>query len=164
MNTSRASEPEGGPKEGGPKEEVQSAEEKAEAVKQEAQRFAAGARHAVTDLANERKKAAVDFIKALALAADKGADELEHGGRSGSASLIRQASSEFAGFARHVASCETGELMREFQDFARRRPTLVAGAAALIGFGVMRFLMSSAEQSTQQKNSAGVGKPSSATS
>jgi hypothetical protein len=114
--------------------------------------FAEGTAEAIKDIAGERKDAAADFIRALAVAAEKGADELDHHGRSGSASVIRQTSQEIVGFAKHVSSRNPGDLAREFQDLARRRPTLVAGAALLLGFGAMRFFMSSADRPTQEKN------------
>jgi hypothetical protein len=108
--------------------------------------LAADAQSALTDLASDRKDAAADFIRALAAAVQRGAEELEESGRQDSASLIRRASSDIEGFARTVQSREPGELVAQVQDFARRRPALVAGVAIAAGFAAMRFLMSSAKQ------------------
>jgi hypothetical protein len=44
--------------------------------------------------------------------------------------------------------------VRNAQSFARRQPTAFLGIAVLAGFGVVRFLKSSAESNSQSGNSA----------
>jgi hypothetical protein len=47
-----------------------------------------------------------------------------------------------------------GDLVQNAQSFARRQPTAFLGIAVLAGFGVVRFLKSSAESSSTSGTSA----------
>jgi len=126
----------------------------AEGVKNEGRRLAAEARSVLSQAAGERKNAAADFIQALATAVDRGAEELADRGRTGTASLVRQASGEIDSLARQISSREPGELLAELSDFARRRPALVTAVAVAAGFAAMRFFMSTADRPTGHSGAA----------
>lgn len=114
-------------------------------LKREGRRLAADAKDAMRDIAAARKEAAADYMRAVCAAIDRGAEELEAKGRAGTASAMRQASSEIVDLARRVSDREPKELLGEVQGFARRHPAITFGLAALAGFAAMRFIKSSAE-------------------
>src|SRR5712671_4341452 len=60
---------------------------------------------------------------------------------------IRQAASQVEGVAETIRTGNYNDLVRGAQSFARRQPTALLGMAVLAGFGVVRFLKSSAETS-----------------
>jgi hypothetical protein len=112
-------------------------------VKQGAREFAGAAREAVAG----RKNVAAEYIDTMAAAIDRGAQELEQKGRSESASLAHAASDQLTALAKQITDRQPRELVDDLQDFARRQPALCFGIAALAGFGVVRFLKSSADRS-----------------
>jgi len=57
---------------------------------------------------------------------------------------IRQAASQVEGVAETIRTGNYNDLVRGAQSFARRQPTAFLGMAVLAGFGVVRFLKSSA--------------------
>jgi hypothetical protein len=57
---------------------------------------------------------------------------------------IRQAASQVEGVAETIRTGNFNDLVRGAQSFARRQPTAFLGMAVLAGFGVVRFLKSSA--------------------
>ena len=126
-----------------------------ESLKAEGRKLASEAKDAAFGIAEQRKKAAADYMRAMAAAIDRGAGELDQQGRSGTASLIRQTSGEIEHLAQHVLEREPRQLLRDVEDFARRRPALCFGVAALAGFGLMRFLKSSEDRNRRPHGSAG---------
>lgn len=60
---------------------------------------------------------------------------------------IRKAASQVEGAADSIKTGNFNDLVRGAQSFARRRPTAFLGMAVLAGFGVVRFLKSSANDS-----------------
>jgi gas vesicle protein len=61
---------------------------------------------------------------------------------------IRKAASQIEGVADSVKNGDFEDLIRGAQDFARRQPTAFLGLAVLAGFGLVRFLKSSAPASS----------------
>ena len=57
---------------------------------------------------------------------------------------IRQAASQVEGVAETIRTGNFNDLVKGAQSFARRQPTAFLGMAVLAGFGVVRFLKSSA--------------------
>jgi hypothetical protein len=57
---------------------------------------------------------------------------------------IRKAASQVEGVAETIRTGNFNDLVRGTQSFARRQPTALLGMAVLAGFGVVRFLKSSA--------------------
>jgi hypothetical protein len=114
-----------------------------EDLKTEGRKLASETKDAMFGIADQRKKAAADYMRAMAAAIDRGAGELDQQGRSGTASLVRQTSDEIERLAHRVLEREPRQLLHDLEDFARRRPALCIGVSALAGFGLMRFLKSS---------------------
>jgi hypothetical protein len=119
-------------------------------LKQEASRIAGAAEEAVAG----KKNIAAEYVEAVAVAIDRGAQELEQKGRSESASLAHRAADQLEGLAKQITSRQPRELFDDFQSFARRQPALCFGIAALAGFGLVRFLKSSAGRSDASSASA----------
>jgi hypothetical protein len=60
------------------------------------------------------------------------------------ATYIRKAASQVESVSDTVREGDFGDLLRSAQSFARRQPTAFLGLSVLAGFGVIRFLKSSA--------------------
>jgi hypothetical protein len=60
---------------------------------------------------------------------------------------IRKAASQIEGVSDSIKTGNFQDLVREAQSFARRQPTAFLGMAVLAGFGVVRFLKTSANDS-----------------
>jgi hypothetical protein len=60
---------------------------------------------------------------------------------------IRKAASQVEGMSESIKTGNLNDLVRGAQSFARRQPTAFLGMAVLAGFGVVRFLKSSADSS-----------------
>jgi hypothetical protein len=68
---------------------------------------------------------------------------------------IRKAASQVEGVSDSIRNGNFDDLINGAQSFARRQPTAFLGMAVLAGFGLVRFLKSSAEMSSG--NEAGMG-------
>jgi hypothetical protein len=62
---------------------------------------------------------------------------------------IRKAAEQVDGVSEGIRKGNLNDLVRSAQSFARRQPTAFLGIAVLAGFGVVRFLKSSAENDSQ---------------
>jgi len=100
---------------------------------------AAGAEY-VGSLANTMRRAAREFDGDLPIAG----------------TYMRKAASQVESVADTIKTGNFNDLVRGAQSFARRQPTAFLGIAVLAGFGVVRFLKSSAENS--ESGSAGVSR------
>jgi hypothetical protein len=78
---------------------------------------------------------------------------------------IRKAASQVEGAADSIKTGNFNDLVRGAQTFARRQPTAFLGVAVLAGFGVVRFLKSSANDSEgySSRQAGGEGSARSAT-
>jgi hypothetical protein len=90
----------------------------------------AGAEY-VGSLADTMRRAAREFDKDLPIAG----------------AYIRKAASQIEGVSDSIKTGNFNDLLRGAQSFARRQPTAFLGIAVLAGFGVVRFLKSSADES-----------------
>jgi hypothetical protein len=90
----------------------------------------AGAEY-VGSLANTMRRAAREFDSDLPIAG----------------TYIRKAASQVEGMSESIKTGNLNDLVRGAQSFARRQPTAFLGMAVLAGFGVVRFLKSSADSS-----------------
>ncbi len=85
----------------------------------------------VGDLADTIRRAAKEFDSDLPMAG----------------TYIRKAAAQVDGVSETLRSGNLNDLVRNAQSFARRQPTAFLGIAVLAGFGVVRFLKSSADKS-----------------
>lgn len=114
----------------------------------------------------EQKAAGAERAKGIAGAINRAADELDDE-LPEAAQYVRRAAEELEHLSDEVREREAGELLRIAQDFARRQPTIVLGATALVGFAAVRFFMTSAQPRQVSTTSSGWGpdqtRPGSAT-
>jgi len=90
-----------------------------------------------------QKTAGADYVGSLANTIRRAAKEFD-GDLPIAGTYIRKAASQVEGVADTLRTGNFNDLVRGAQSFARRQPTAFLGIAVLAGFGVARFLKSSA--------------------
>ena len=90
-----------------------------------------------------QKSAGADYVGSLADTIRRAAKEFD-GDLPIAGTYIRKAATRVEGVADTIRSGNFNNLVRDAQSFARRQPTAFLGMAMLAGFGVVRFLKSSA--------------------
>ena len=93
-----------------------------------------------------QKSAGADYVGGLADTIRRAAREFD-GDLPIAGTYIRKAASQVEGVADTIRTGNFNDLVRGAQSFARRQPTAFLGMAVLAGFGVVRFLKSSADDS-----------------
>jgi hypothetical protein len=94
---------------------------------------------------DSQKSAGADYVGSLAGTIRRAAKEFD-GDLPIAGSYIRKAASQVEGVADTIRTGNFRDLVRGAQSFARRQPTAFLGMAVLAGFGVVRFLKSSANE------------------
>jgi hypothetical protein len=94
---------------------------------------------------DSQKSAGADYVGSLAGTIRRAAKEFD-GDLPIAGSYIRKAASQIEGVADTIRTGNFRDLVRGAQSFARRQPTAFLGMAVLAGFGVVRFLKSSANE------------------
>jgi hypothetical protein len=94
---------------------------------------------------DSQKSAGADYVGTLAGTIRRAAKEFD-GDLPIAGSYIRKAASQVEGVADTIRTGNFKDLVRGAQSFARRQPTAFLGMAVLAGFGVVRFLKSSANE------------------
>jgi hypothetical protein len=92
----------------------------------------------VGNLADTMRRAAREFDRDLPIAG----------------TYIRKAAEQVQGVSEGIQNGNLNDLVRSAQSFARRQPTAFLGVAVLAGFGVVRFLKSSAENESPSVSSS----------
>jgi hypothetical protein len=95
---------------------------------------------------DSQKSAGADYVGSLADTIRRAAREFD-GDLPIAGTYIRKAASQVEGVADTLRTGDFNDLIRGAQSFARRQPTAFLGIAVLAGFGVVRFLKSSAQTS-----------------
>ena len=90
-----------------------------------------------------QKSASADYVGSLAGTIRRAAKEFD-GDLPIAGTYIRKAAVQVEGVADSIRAGNFNDLVRGAQSFARRQPTAFLGMAVLAGFGVVRFLKSSA--------------------
>jgi hypothetical protein len=90
-----------------------------------------------------QKTAGADYVGSLAGTIRRAAREFDSD-LPIAGTYIRKAASQVEGVADTIRTGNFNDLVRGAQSFARRQPTAFLGMAVLAGFGVVRFLKSSA--------------------
>jgi hypothetical protein len=93
-----------------------------------------------------QKNAGAEYVGSLADTIRRAALEFD-GDLPIAGTYIRKAAAQVEGVADTIRTGNFNGLVRDAQSFARRQPTAFLGMAVLAGFGVVRFLKSSAETS-----------------
>jgi hypothetical protein len=93
-----------------------------------------------------QKNAGAEYVGSLADTMRRAAREFD-GDLPIAGVYIRKAASQIEGVSDSIKTGNFKDLVRGAQSFARRQPTAFLGMAVLAGFGVVRFLKSSANDS-----------------
>jgi hypothetical protein len=93
----------------------------------------------VNDLFNHQVNAGAEFVSSLAHSIGCAADDLSRNTPQ-FAELARGAAHKLDSFAAQVREKSIDDLFREGFDFARKQPVIVFGAAAVVGFALLRML------------------------
>lgn len=128
-------------------------------------------RQGATSQLSTQKNKATDSIGTVAQAVKQASQQLRTQQHDTIANYIDQAANQLEQFATHIRDKDLGELVREAQQFARRRPAVFIGSAFAIGLLGARFLKSSRDRDGRNSYarsstgySTGYGTPSRATS
>jgi len=130
-----------------------------EQAKQQGQQFSQQARQQAGELANrggEQIKSQLDYQKHQAVqrmtpvqsALRETAQQLRRQGQGPVAGYVDQASDQVERFSGYLRETSVDEITDEVRGFARSRPALFLGSAALLGFFATRFLKSSSQGGT----------------
>ena len=95
---------------------------------------------------DNQKLAGAEYVGGLANTMRRAAREFD-GDLPIADTYIRKAASQVEGMSESIKTGNFNDLVRGAQAFARRQPTAFLGMAVLAGFGVVRFLKSSADSS-----------------
>jgi len=123
-----------------------------ETIKNQASEFVDAAKDVASEATDKlkqtvdsQKSAGADYVGSLAGTIRRAAKEFD-GDLPIAGSYIRKAASQVEGVADTIRTGNFKDLVRGAQSFARRQPTAFLGMAVLAGFGVVRFLKSSANK------------------
>ena len=123
-----------------------------ETIKDQASEFVDAAKDVASEATDKlkqtvdsQKSAGADYVGSLAGTIRRAAKEFD-GDLPIAGSYIRKAASQVEGVADTIRTGNFKDLARGAQSFARRQPTAFLGMAVLAGFGVVRFLKSSANE------------------
>ena len=100
------------------------------------------------DAVNDRKSSGAEYVGSLADTMRRAAREFDTD-LPIAGTYIRKAAEQVDGVSEGIRKGNLNDLVRSAQSFARRQPTAFLGIAVLAGFGVVRFLKSSAENDSQ---------------
>lgn len=103
-------------------------------------------RQGATSQLSTQKNRATDSIGTVARAVKQASQQLRTQQHDAIANYIDQAASQLERFSTRIRDKDVGELVRDAQQFARRRPALFIGSAFAIGVIGARFLKSSRER------------------
>ena len=121
-----------------------------EAIKEHASDFADAAKDVASEATDKlkqtvegQKNAGADYVGSLAETIRRAAREFDSD-LPVAGTYIRKAASQVEGVADTIRTGNFKDIVRRAQSFARRQPTAFLGMAVLAGFGVVRFLKSTA--------------------
>ncbi len=128
-----------------------------EQAKQQTQQFAHQARQQAGELANRggeqvksqlatQKHQAAQRITPVQMALRETAEQLRKQGQGSIAQYTDGAAGQVERFSGYLRETEVDQIADEARGFARRRPSLFLGGAAVLGFLGTRFLKSSAQR------------------
>jgi gas vesicle protein len=129
---------------------AQVADSSSQAIKEHASDFADAAKDLASEATDKlkqtvegQKSAGADYVGSLAETIRRAAREFDSD-LPIAGTYIRKAASQVEGVADTIRTGNFNDLVLSAQSFARRQPTAFLGMAVLAGFGVVRFLKSTA--------------------
>jgi hypothetical protein len=105
------------------------------------------------DAVNDRKSSGAEYVGTLAETMRRAAREFDTD-LPIAGTYIRKAAEQVDRVSEGIRNGNLNDLVQNAQSFARRQPTAFLGIAVLAGFGVVRFLKSSAEGNSSTGGSA----------
>ena len=100
----------------------------------------------ISEQVNERSTQVGEQVRAMGHALRTGAEQLRSEGKSTPANFAEQAAGRAEELGRYLQSADGDRIMRDVENFARRRPWLMAGAGALAGFVASRLVKASSDR------------------
>jgi ElaB/YqjD/DUF883 family membrane-anchored ribosome-binding protein len=85
-------------------------------------------------------------IQAVGHVLRSGVDQLRTDGRGGSATAVDKIAEQAEHLGSYLQSADADRILRDVETFARRRPWLTAGAAAVAGFVASRLVKASSDR------------------
>jgi gas vesicle protein len=132
-----------------------------DAVKDQASNFVDAAKDVASQATDKirqtvdgQKNAGAEYVGNLAETMRRAAREFDND-LPIAGSYIRKAASQIEGVSDSIKNGDFNDLVRGAQQFARRQPTAFLGIAVLAGFGLVRFLKSSAHAQAESPTSGG---------
>jgi len=111
-----------------------------QALRQEAQTFAAAAQTRAKEEAEKRQQLGAKALSDFAGAIRKAGEELSNSDQSPAARLVGQAADGLENLSRSLADTTPEEMIGAVRDFGRRHPAAFIGGAVLVGVALGRFL------------------------
>lgn len=158
-------DPSGAPS-GGPADTGGRGGQATEQAKQQTQQLAQQARQQAGELANRggeqvktqlanQKHEAAQRMTPIQTALRETGQQLRKQGQGPVAQYADKAADQVERFSGYLRETEVDEIVDEVRGFARRRPPVFLGGAAVLGFLATRFLKSSAQQAPSAGNGSG---------
>ena len=119
----------------------QAARQAADGLSQTASTLASDAQSRIKGLMSERLAIGAELIGHLASSTRRAADDLDPKAPQISG-LLRDASARMQEFSRTVQDKPVDELIKTASNYARRQPAVLFGAAAVVGFALLRLFKS----------------------
>ena len=124
--------------------------ERAEVAQDKAGQVARQARGRLRDQVDQRSTQAGERLAGSATDARSVAEELRRQGKDAPARLVEQAAGQADRAAAYLQQASGERILRDVEDFARRKPWAVAAGGLAVGFAASRFLKASSSRRYQQ--------------
>ena len=122
------------------------ARDTAEHVKRDVQEMADQVKEQAYSTAHRQKDAAAEQMGGWAHALRSASDDLRNRGQDIAAGYVGQAADGLERASSTVQTRDVDDLIGTVEDFARRQPVAFLGGAVAAGFGLARFMRSSADR------------------
>lgn len=104
------------------------------------------ARFQVREQLDERSRKAGEQVRSIGKALQSGANQLRSEGKDVPARFVEEVARRTDDLGGYLQSAQSERMLRDIEEFARRRPWLTAGAGALAGFLASRFVKASGDR------------------
>jgi ElaB/YqjD/DUF883 family membrane-anchored ribosome-binding protein len=128
------------------------ASEVAETAKQEVMDVKGQAGERARSMVDSRSTEVGSQMTSAARAVRSASDELRQQGSTTAATVVEAVADRAQRLGSYMESTDADSLLRDAEDFARRRPWLVAGAAATVGLLASRLLKASSARRSESTN------------
>jgi hypothetical protein len=117
-----------------------------EQAKEKAQEGAQKAKRGVRDQVDQRSTQAGERVSSMAQDARSVADELRSQGKDQPAKLAEQAAQRAESLGDYLQRSDGDTILRDLEDFGRKRPWAVIAGGLALGFAASRFLKASSSR------------------